>query len=119
DANEELIKWMNKKREYKNKFIPFAVINPIYGGWRDDFKFCSTRMGMKGVRLYPKYHSYEITHPACIELVKMCRDSNILVVFSSRMVDSRPSSWMDLKSNTWSLKEIMPIIKAVPDAKYL
>src|SRR5690606_12936418 len=40
------------------------------------------------------------------------------VALSLRMVDSRPSSWLDIEQE-WSLKDVMPIIRAVPDAKYL
>lgn len=118
NANEELHKAIRSKKAYGDRFIPFAVINPIYGGWRDDFEVCTTVMGMKGIRLFPKYHDYDIINPACIELVKMSRDKGLPVAFSLRMVDRRTSSWMDIDTE-WSLKDIVPIVKAVPDAKYL
>jgi len=80
---------------------------------------------MKGIRLYPQYHDYEMTDPSLIELVKMARDRDIAVAFPFRMVDSRQRSWMDIDyvvgtpKPEWSLKDIMPIIREVPDAKYL
>lgn len=117
-ANEELFEEIRAKRAYHERFIPFAVINPIYNGWRDDFETCSTKMGMKGIRLHPIYHGYELTNPACIELVKMARDRGLPVSLSLRMVDSRPSSWLDVEKE-WSLKDVMPIIRAVPDAKFM
>lgn len=118
NANEELHQAIRSKNGYRDRFIPFAVINPIYAGWRNDFEVCRTTMGMKGIRLYPKYHDYDITNPACIELVKMSRDKGLPVVFSLRMVDKRTSSWMDIDKE-WTLKDIVPIVRAVPDAKYL
>lgn len=118
NANEELIEAIRSKRAYHDKFVPFAVINPIYGGWKDDFQVCSSTMGMKGIRLYPKYHDYDITNPACIELVKMSRDKGLPVVFDLRMVDRRTSSWMDIDKE-WSLKDVAPIVRTVPDARYL
>lgn len=117
-ANEELIMAIRGKKAFRDRFIPFGVINPVYGGWRDDFKICTTAMGMKGIRIYPKYHRYDLLNPACIELVKMCRDKGLPVVLSLRMVDRRPSSWMDLDTE-WSLKDVMPLVRAVPDARYL
>ena len=117
-ANEELYDAIRSKKVYGKRFIPFAVINPIYGGWREDFETCSTKMNMKGIRLYPKYHGYDLDNPSCVELVKMARDRNLPVAFSLRMVDSRPSSWLDIEKE-WSLKDIIPIIKSVPDASYL
>ncbi len=117
-ANEELLAAIRNKRAYQDRFIPFAVINPIYGGWRDDFKICSSDAAIKGIRLYPQYHNYDITNPFCVELVKMCRDKGLPVVFTLRMVDSYASSWMDIDKE-WSLKDIVPILWAVPDAKYM
>ena len=73
---------------------------------------------MKGIRLYPKYHDYEVIDPALIELVKQARDLDLPVAFSLRMVDSRQRSWMDISSE-WELRDVMPIIREVPDAKYL
>ena len=131
-ANEELYDEIKSDKRFKDRFIPFAVINPIYAGWRDDFKTCVEKMGMKGLRLFPQYHDYEITDPSLIELVKMARDRGLPVAFDIRMVDSRQRSWMDIPkfnpatdykvdviTKEWSLKNIVPIIKEVPDAKFI
>jgi predicted TIM-barrel fold metal-dependent hydrolase len=117
-SNEELFEEINSDRHFRNRFIPFGTINPIYAGWKNDLEICIRKFRMKGIRLYPQYHDYELTDPACIELVKMARDCGIIVGFTIRMVDSRLRAWMDL-SNEWALKDIIPIMKAVPDAKYL
>ncbi len=117
-ANSELYEEMKSNKRFGDRFIPFAVINPIYSGWKDDFKESTEKMGMKGIRLHPQYHSYDLTNPACIELVKMARDRSLPVAFSLRMVDRRVSSWLDIL-NEWQLKNIVPIVKEVPDAKYL
>ena len=116
-ANEELLDEIKSKKGFGNRFVPFAVLNPIYAGWQNDLEICSTKMGMKGICLYPLYHDYEITDPACVELVKRARDNGMIVTFTHRIVDSRQRSWMDI-SKEWTLKDIMPIIKEVPDAKY-
>ena len=131
-ANEELYDELKSNKLFNNRFIPFAVINPIYAGWRDDFEICIGRMGMKGVRLFPQYHDYEITDPSLIELVKMARDRRLPVTFDIRMVDSRQRSWMDIPkfnpatdfkvdviTKEWALKNIIPIVKEVPDARYI
>jgi hypothetical protein len=117
-ANKELFDEIQSDKKFAGRFIPFAVINPIYAGWKDDFEECRTKFGMKGIRLYPKYHDYELTDPACIELVQLARDHDLPVAFSFRMVDSRQRSWIDIEEE-WDLKDIVPIVKAVPDAKYI
>ncbi len=131
-ANEELFEEINSDTRFRGRFVPFAVINPIYAGWKDDFEVCVSEMGMKGLRLFPQYHDYEITDSSLIELVGMARDRKLPVSFDIRMVDSRQKSWLDIphydfcapvKSDIifreWSLKNILPIIKAVPDARYI
>ena len=124
-ANEELHTVLKSNRRFSERFIPFAVINPIYAGWRDDLDVSIRKMGMKGVRIYPKYHDFEIVDPFCIELIKRVRDYGLPVAFNIRMVDSRQRSWMDIDyvvgtpKREWTLKNILPIIKEVPDAKYM
>lgn len=118
-ANEELHQEIKSSKSFQDRFIPFAVINPVYAAWRDHFETSISRFGMKGVRIYPKYHGYALTDPACVELVKRARDGGLPVSLCLRMVDSRPSSWMDLeRSKEWTLKDVMPIIREVPDARF-
>lgn len=124
-ANEELYEELKSNRRFKDRFIHFAVINPIYAGWREDLNTSVNKLGVKGVRMYPKYHDYGIIDPESIELVKRVRDHGLPVAFNFRMVDSRQRSWMDIDyvvgtaKREWNLKDIIPIIKAVPDAKYM
>jgi predicted TIM-barrel fold metal-dependent hydrolase len=117
-ANEELNDEINSNRDFANRFIPFGVINPIYAGWKEDLEICFEKFGMKGIRLYPLYHDYEIDDPSHIELVKMARDRGMMIAYSLRMVDSRQRSWMDIQKE-WELKDVLPIIREVPDAKYM
>jgi uncharacterized protein len=131
-ANEELHDELRSEARFNNRFIPFAIINPIYAGWRHDLDICVNKMGMKGVRLFPQYHDYMVTDPSLIELVKRSRDRGLPVAFDIRMVDSRQRSWMDIpvfdshaavKSDIilkeWALRNILPIIRSVPDAKFM
>ena len=124
-ANLELYEEIRSLKRHSDRFIPFAVINPIYAGWRQDLETSIGKFGMRGVRLYPKYHDYEMTDPSLIELVKNARDRDIPVTFDFRMADGRQRSWMDIDyvpytpKPEWALKDIFPIIKEVPDAKYM
>ena len=116
-ANEELYDEIRSGKKFSDRFIPFAVMNPTYAGWENDLRVITTKMGMKGICLYPLYHDYEITDPACVDLVQRARDKGLIVSFAFRVVDSRQRSHIDI-SKEWTLKDIMPIIKKVPDAKY-
>jgi hypothetical protein len=129
-ANQELYEELQSDKRYNGRFIPFAIINPIYAGWREDLEICITKMGMKGVRVFPQYHDYEITDPSFVELVRLTRDKGVPIALDIRMVDSRQRSWMDIPVfdpgersdiifKEWQLRNVVPIIKAVPDAKYI
>ncbi len=131
-ANEELYSELKSESRFSDRFIPFAVINPIYAGWRDDLDECVTKMGMKGIRVYPQYHDYGITDPALLELVKVARDRGLPVAIDIRMVDSRQRSWMDIPlydynaavkkdiiTKEWSLQNIVPLVREIPDANYM
>ena len=117
-ANKELFDEIQTKKQFGERFIPFAIINPIYAGWRDDLEECRNKFGMKGIRLYPKYHDYELSDPACIELVQLAGDLDMPVAFSFRMVDRRQRSWLDIDKE-WELKDIIPIVREVPDARFI
>lgn len=117
-ANEELYEEIRSKRAFRDRFMPFAIINPIYGGWKDDFHTCVKQLGMKGIRVFPNYHDYTIDDPNLIELVKMARDQDVTIALTMRIVDARQRSWMDLP-NEWTLKDFLPLLQAVPDARYM
>ena len=117
-ANMEMHEELRSDRRYRDRFIPFAIINPMFAAWKYDLDECINKMGIKGIRMHPVYHDYELLHPNSIELVKTARDKNLVVAFTTRMVDSRgPRHWMDVKTE-WRLSDVMPIIREGPDAKY-
>ena len=117
-GNEELYNEIQSRKQFANRFIPFAVINPCYAGAMDDLEICHREFGMKGIRLYPKYHDYALTDPACLALTRRARDLGMVVALTLRMVDFRQRSWLDIKEE-WSLRDVMPLIRAVPDAKFM
>jgi predicted TIM-barrel fold metal-dependent hydrolase len=114
-ANEDLAQAV---KAHRDRFIPFAVINPTYAGWKRDFETCAGRLSMKGLRLYPQYHDYRITDPACIELVKMAAGRGMPVAFSLRLIDDRQRSWLDIDREL-TLGEIASLVKLAPEAKYM
>ena len=117
-ANEELFEEISKSKRYGNRLIPFVAINPTYADWRHDLNICIEKFGMKGIRIYPQYHDYEINDPRCIELVKIARDSNLPVAVTLRLVDKRQRSWLDIVEGI-SWMDIAALVKAVPGAGYM
>ncbi len=117
-ANEELYEAIRKTGTKGHRFIPFAVINPTYADWQHDLEVSHTKLGMKGIRIYPLYHDYEITHPACIEMVKMAHDRRMPVAIPLRMIDLRQRSWLDINKEL-GFNDIAALVQTVPDARYM
>lgn len=117
-ANDQLFKEWTNNENSKNRLIPFAVINPTYAGWKYDFMKCVEDYHMQGVCVYPKYHDYPVDDGRLVELARLAHDHGNIMALTLRMVDSRQRSWMDLDKE-WALKDVMPLIRKVPDAKYI
>lgn len=117
-ANEELIEELQSASRFKSRFIPFAVINPLYAAWEKDLDTCHRKLGMQGICVYPQYHDYDIHHPSLIKLAEAVRDRGLPLAFTVRMVDTRQRFWMDIHKE-WTLNELMPVAGYVPDGKYM
>lgn len=117
-ANEELNAAINSNDVFKNRFIPFATINPMLPWWRDSLEECHKKFSMKGIRLYPLYHQYKLTEQPCIDLVKAARDRNMPISIPLRMTDLREGSWLDVKEEL-TYNDIASLVSKVPDAQYI
>ncbi len=114
-GNEELAEAV---RPHRDRLIPLAVINPAYAGWKDDLKICHEEFGMKGLRLYPKWHRYELADPVCLELVRLAAEQNMVISIPLRVEDYRQRSWLvdvpDLRP-----ADLVPLVKACPKARFV
>lgn len=117
-ANEELNEAMLSNAAFKNRFLPFATINPILPWWKESLEVCHKQFGMKGIRLFPLYHQYKLTDASCVELVKAARDLNMPVSIPLRMIDLRERSWLDV-NDALSYDDIASLVSKVPDAQYM
>lgn len=108
-ANEELAAAI---QPFPGRFIPFAVINPTYAGWRDDLEACH-RLGMKGLRLYPQYHDYKLADPRLGKLLEAAHGLNIPVAFTRWLEDPRQQSWMD-SSQELKFDDLVPVVTGNP-----
>lgn len=115
EGNMELAKEIEP---YKDRFIPFAVINPVYAGWRKDFIFCLEKLNMKGLELYPYYHRYELTNPDAVELIKLAGEKGIPVHLPCSIVNIRQRHWMDTNENL-SVEQVEKLLSLCPDTDFI
>ena len=114
-GNEEVAE---EVRGHRNRLIPFAVINPFYAGWQDDLKICHEEFGMAGLRLYPKWHNYQLSSPCCRELVNAATERGMVISIVIRAEDNRQRSWL-LNIPDVPLAEIVELVKAHPKARFI
>ena len=117
-SNEELNAAITSDDIFRDRFIPFATINPILPWWRESLNVCHDKFAMKGIRLYPLYHQYNLTDESCIELVKEARDNMMPVSIPLRMTDLRERSWLDVNDEL-TYNDIASLVSEVPDAQYI
>ena len=114
-GNEELAEEVGG---HSDRLVPCAVINPFYAGWQDDLKICRDEFGMAGLRLYPKWHNYQLSSPCCRELVDAATERGMVISIPIRVEDSRQRSWL-LNVPDVPLEEIVELVKAHPKAHFI
>jgi predicted TIM-barrel fold metal-dependent hydrolase len=101
---------------HRDRLIPLAVINPSYAGWEDDFKACRD-LGMKGLRLYPKWHGYELNSGPGLELIDRATEHGMVISIPLRVEDHRQRSWL-VDVPDVPLAELVALVKARPKARF-
>lgn len=105
-------------RAHADRLISFAVVNPFYAGWCDDLAICHEKLGMKGLRLYPKWHNYALSDECCHELIHQATERGMLVSIPIRVEDFRQRSWL-VDVPDVPLAEIVELVKACPEARFI
>ena len=114
-GNEEL--WSEVKA-HSDRLLPCAVLNPAYAGWQDDLKTCHQEYGMRGLRLYPKWHNYALLSDSCRALITHATQNHMFVSIPLRVEDYRQQSWL-VDVPDIPLDEIVALVKAFPQARFV
>ena len=105
-------------RGHRDRLVPLAVINPSYAGWQDDLKACCDEFGMRGLRLYPKWHNYALADARAEQLIAAASEQGLLVSIPMRVEDYRQRSWL-VDVPDVPLTEIVELVKSHPNARFL
>lgn len=114
-GNEELFAEVKSRRD---RFIPFAVLNPFYAGWQDDLKICQEDLGMSGLRLYPKWHNYQLSDRCCLDLANAATERRMVISIPVRVEDNRQRSWLANVPDV-PLAELAALVKLCPKARFV
>ena len=104
--------------QYRDRLIPFAVINPAYVGWESDLRVCAEEFGFSGLRLYPNYHNYTLLDSCSHQLIDAATELGLLISIPIRQVDKRQQHWL-VGIDDVRLEDIAELVKAHPDAEFV
>ena len=114
-ANERLAESI---APFAERLCPVATLNPTYPGWEDDLRACHEELGMKGVRLFPQYHGYEVDGDLARRAVEACTERGLSVAIPHRMEDTREHHRID-PGKAVDLDRIAALVARVPEARII
>ncbi len=100
----------------KGFFQPFGAINLAWADWEEDVRRCHEVLKMRGVRIYPGYQPFDLTHPDLKRLVAVTRERGLLLQIVFGMEDTRVHHPI-INVGPVLATPLVSILKAEPTAK--
>jgi predicted TIM-barrel fold metal-dependent hydrolase len=95
DPHEANVELHESVRAHRDRLVPLATLNPEYAGWCDDLKQCVEEFGVRGLRLYPTYHRYDLVGDRAAELLEEAERLGLPVSIPCAFEDARQRHHLD------------------------
>src|SRR5688572_5809513 len=96
--------------------IPFGTVNLAWPDWEEDLRRCHEVHKMPGIRLYPTYQTFDLSHTEFPKLVSQATERGMIIQIVGDMEDSRVHHPIVL-TRELSFDPLVDIMKKIPQAK--
>ena len=96
--------------------IPFGTVNLAWPDWEEDLRRCDEVHRMPGIRLYPTYQTFDLSHVEFPRLMKQATDRGMIIQIAGDMEDSRVHHPIVLTREV-SFDPLIDIMKKIPQAR--
>jgi predicted TIM-barrel fold metal-dependent hydrolase len=76
-------------KQYPDRFVPLAVINPNLLLWKDHLEECIEEYGVKGLKLHPDYHKFSLLEDKTARVMREARRLRLPVYIQTSLLDMR------------------------------
>ena len=114
DVNDRLVKECRANGE--GMLIPIGTVNPAWPDWEEDLRRCHEVYRMPGIRLYPTYQTFDLSHIEIPRLMSQAADRGLIIQIVGDMEDSRVHHPIVL-TRELSFDPLIEIMKKIPKAK--
>jgi predicted TIM-barrel fold metal-dependent hydrolase len=106
------------RRDGQGMFMPFGSVNPTWPEWEEDVRRCHEQHRMRGIRLHPGYHGYDLKDPRFALLLHMAAERGLVVQIATRMEDDRTQHPM-LQAPNVNIEPLLDLVPAIPALKLM
>lgn len=96
--------------------VPFGSVNLAWADWEDDVRRCHETFRMPGVRIFPGYQPFDLSHPDLGRLVQATAERGLVLQIVFQMEDPRVHHPL-VDPGTIDARPLVEVLKAAPGAK--
>lgn len=117
DINGVNIRLAEECRKYGDgMLLPFGTVNLAWPDWQEDLRRCHEIHRMPGIRIYPIYQTFHLSHPDFVALVKQVTDYGMILQIVGDMEDSRHHHPI-VEVRSVDMTPLPDVMKQVPGAR--
>jgi predicted TIM-barrel fold metal-dependent hydrolase len=118
DPHESNFKMFDAVDE-KPFFMPAPVIDPLLANWKENLESLYDSHKMKMIRLFPKFHMYELSRELLGGIVEFTSSRNIIISIPLRLEDPRNQSPLFKEPMELASIEVANVLSCFPEQKFI